>query len=221
MKKQISSFTVIVAFIALALVGVALVPRLPVKLSPSRNLPSLTVSFTMKDASARVIESEVTSKLEAMLARVQGVKEINSTSQNSSGSITLGLDKHADIDMIRFEVSTIVRQAWSQLPDGVTYPLITARQADERSSRPFLSYTLNAPATPFEIQNFAEENIKPVIGQLKGVYKVELSGAMPMEWQLEYDSDKLHALGLTPTDIQNAIRENAGSQFLGIAEVGE
>lgn len=221
MKKQISSFTVIVAFIALALVGVALVPRLPVKLSPSRNLPSLTVSFTMKDASARVIESEVTSKLEAMLARVQGVKEINSTSQNSSGSITLGLDKHADIDMIRFEVSTIVRQAWSQLPDGVTYPLITARQADERSSRPFLSYTLNAPATPFEIQNFAEENIKPVIGQLKGVYKVELSGAMPMEWQLEYDSDKLHALGLTPTDIQNAIRENAGSQFLGIAEVGD
>lgn len=39
MKKNLSSFTVIVAFIALAIVGIALVPRLPVKLSPSRNLP--------------------------------------------------------------------------------------------------------------------------------------------------------------------------------------
>ncbi|MCI9608438.1 MAG: efflux RND transporter permease subunit [Muribaculaceae bacterium] len=221
MKKNLSSFTVIVAFIALAIVGIALVPRLPVKLSPSRNLPSLTVSFSMQNTSARVIESEVTSKLESMLARVQGVKEINSTSNNNSGYITLGLDKHADIEMTRFEVSTIVRQAWSQLPDGVTYPQITTRQADNKASRPFLSFTLNAPATPFEIQNFAEENIKPALGLLKGVYKVELSGAMPMEWQLEYDSDRLHALGLTPDDIRKAISENSGSQFLGIAEVGD
>lgn len=221
MKTRLSSFTVIVAFIALAIVGIALVPRLPVKLSPSRNLPSLTVSYSMQNTSARVIESEVTSKLEAMLARVQGVKEINSTSRNNSGYITLGLDKHADIDMTRFEVSTIVRQAWSQLPDGLTYPQIATRQADNRASRPFLSYTLNAPATPFEIQNYAEENIKPLIGLLKGVYKVELSGAMPMEWQLEYDSDRLHALGLTPDDIRKAISENAGTQFLGIAEVGD
>lgn len=218
MKQKLSSFTVIVTFIALAVMGLALVPRLPVKLSPGRVTPSLTVSFDMPNTSARVIESEVTSKLESMLARIQGVKEVKSVSSNGSGRITLGLDKHADIEAARFEASTIVRQAWSQLPDGLQYPRIMARQADNGASRPFMTYTLNAPATPFEIQNYAEENIKPAIGQIKGVNKIELSGAMPMEWRLQYDSEKLRSLGLSPNDIINAIRENSRSQYLGIAQ---
>lgn len=217
--KRLSSFTIIVSFITLALVGVALVPLLPVKLSPSRSLPSLTVSFSMPDNSARVIESEVTSRLESMLARVQGVKEISSNSRNGNGSITLGLDKHADIETSRFEVSTIVRQAWSQLPEGVSYPLITTRQADKRDSKTFITYTLNAPASPFEIQKYAEDNIKPLIGQIKGVDNVVLSGAMPMEWRVEYDSDQLSSLGLTPGDLRKAIAESDNSQFLGIAEI--
>lgn len=218
MSARTSSFSVIVVAIALAVVGIALIPLLPVKLSPSRALPSLTISFNMPDASARVIESEVTSRLESMLARIRGVKEIESVSSNGSGRITLGLDKHADIEVTRFEVSTVVRQAWSQLPEGVSYPQIAARQADSRASRPFLAYTLNAPATPFEIQSYAEEYIKPAIGQIKGVYKVDLTGATPMEWRLEYDSDRLHALGLTPDDLRRAIAENASTQFLGVAE---
>ena len=40
-----SSFTLIVVFVCLSLIGLALVPLLPVKLSPSRNLPAITVSF--------------------------------------------------------------------------------------------------------------------------------------------------------------------------------
>ena len=67
-----SSFTIIVAFIAISLVGCALVPLLPVKLAPSRNLPSLTVSFSMPNNSARTVEAEVTSRLESILARVSG-----------------------------------------------------------------------------------------------------------------------------------------------------
>ena len=172
----------------------------------------------MPDASSRVIESEVTSRLEAMLARITGVKQINSVSSNGSGHITLTLDKHADIETTRFEVSTVVRQAWSQLPEGVSYPNIAARQADNNASRPFLSYTLNSPASPYEIQRYADEYLKPVIGQIRGVYKVDITGAMPMEWRLQYDSDLLHSLGLTPDHLRQAIAEHYSSTFLGIAE---
>ena len=72
--KRVSSFTVIVAFVCLALVGVALIPLLPVKLNPSRSLPGFTVGFSMPGTSSRVVEMEVTSKLESMLARIRGVK---------------------------------------------------------------------------------------------------------------------------------------------------
>ena len=56
------AFSIIVVFVALAILGCALIPRLAVKLMPSRTLPSLTVSFSMPDAAARVVEAEVTGK---------------------------------------------------------------------------------------------------------------------------------------------------------------
>lgn len=217
--RTFSPFTLIVAFVCLSLVGLALLPLLPVKLSPSRTLPGLTVSFTMPGHSSRVIEAEVTSRLEAMLTRVKGVKQVNSTSDNGSGSITLEMDKHADMDATRFEVSTLIRQTWSQLPEGVSYPQIYASRSDYNASRPFMTYTLNAPATPMLIQRYAEEHIKPVLGQLKGIYKVELTGATPMEWRLEYDHIQLTQLGITLSDIQSAIAGQYEKEFLGICSI--
>lgn len=217
--RNLSSFTLIVTFVCLSLIGVVLVPLLPVKLAPSHTLPGLTVSFSMPGNSSRVIEAEVTSKLEAMMARVKGIRKVNSTSDNGSGSISLELDKHADIDVTRFEVSTIIRQTWPQLPEGVSYPQISTRRSDDKASRPFITYTLNAPANPILIQQYAEENIKPVLGQLKGIYKVELNGATPMEWQLEYDSDQLSHLGITLQAVQRAINRHYEKEFLGICSI--
>lgn len=217
--RNLSSFTLIVTFVCLSLIGVVLVPLLPVKLAPSHTLPGLTVSFSMPGNSSRVIEAEVTSKLEAMMARVKGIRKVNSTSDNGSGSISLDLDKHANIDVTRFEVSTIIRQTWPQLPEGVSYPQISTRRSDDKASRPFITYTLNAPANPILIQQYAEENIKPVLGQLKGIYKVELNGATPMEWQLEYDSDQLSRLGITLQAVQRAINRHYEKEFLGICSI--
>lgn len=213
------SFSIIVIFIVLSLVGCALVPLLPVKLAPSRNLPSLTVSFSMQGSSARTVETEVTSRLESVLARVSGVKGINSKSSNGSGRVSIDLDKHADIDMVRFEVSTLVRQIWSELPEGVSYPSISARAVEKESSRPFMVYRLNAPANPSQIQTYGEDNLKPLLARIPGVYKVELNGAQPMEWRLHYDIDRLSSLGVTPSDLRQAIREHYSSEFLGIAPV--
>lgn len=211
------SFSIIVIFTALAIVGCALIPRLPVKLMPSRMLPSLTVSFSMPNAAARVVEAEVTSKLEGLLARIEGVKEISSSSSNGSGRITVGFDKHADMQQARFEASTVIRQAWPELPDGVSYPSLSGARTLKESSRPILSYTINAPGTASAIMQYAEENIRPAIGRISGVNRVNLNGATPMEWRLTYDSDRLRALGLTPADIIEAVRGQNASQFIGMA----
>lgn len=213
--KSASAFTVIVTFVCLALVGMALIPLLPVKLNPSRSLPGFTVSFSMSGASSRVVEMEATSKLESMLVRIRGVKKLNSTSGNGFGNITVELDKHADVDAVRFEASTVIRQTWPQLPEGVSYPTIRMKVPDENAARPFMSFTLNAPSTPILIQQYAEEYIKPRLARLSGIYKVELSGATPMEWRLEYDSEQLRLLGITLSDIRAAVQKHYRKEFLG------
>ena len=219
--KSVSSFTVIVAFVCLALVGLALIPLLPVKLNPSRSLPGFSVYFSMPGTSARVVEMEVTSKLESMLARIRGVRNVNSVSGNGFGRISVDLDKQVNVETVRFEASTVVRQTWPQLPDGVSYPVIQMKTPDENALRPFMSFTLNAPSAPILIQQYAEEHIKPRLAAIPGIYKVDLSGATPMEWRLEYDSEQLRMLGITIEDIRGAVNRFYRKDFLGTHMVDE
>ena len=219
MKKKISSFSCLIAFVCLSLIGLALMFELPVKLAPSQTLPNLTVSFSMPGNSPEVVESEVTGKLESVMATIRGVHKIVSTSNDGGGTIYVELDRYADVDAVRFEMSTLIRQVWNELPDGVTYPVIDAEKADEDAARPFLNYTLNAPATPIEIQQYAERQIKPALSMLKGVYKVELSGATPMEWRLKYDSSQLENLGIGLNDIEEEISRSLNKEFLGMGIV--
>ena len=219
-KTRISSFTIILSCLCVALAGIAFVPLLPIKLSPSRTLPALSVNYQMPGNSARVIEMEVTSRLEAMLARIKGVKKISSTSGNGWGRIDLELDKHTDINAARFEASTIIRQTWPDLPEGLSYPVLEMSRPDDKESRPFLSYTLNAAATPIFIQRYAENQIKPRLSVIQGIYRIDVNGATPMEWRLIYDNRRLQELGITIEDIQTAINHYYDKEFLGIASQG-
>ena len=177
----------------------------------------MTVSFGMYNNSARIVEMEVTSKLEAMLARIDGVRNIRSTSSNNYGSIRLELDKHASMDMVRFEASTIIRQTWPNLPPSTSYPTIYVNRPDEASARPFIVYNINAMTPPQLIQQYVEKNIKPVLSPLQGVYKVDVHGSTPMEWMLEYDITQLDALGFTVYDITSAVGAYNEKQALGMA----
>jgi multidrug efflux pump subunit AcrB len=216
LKLKISSFTIIVAFLSVALAGLTFIPLLPIKLSPSRTLPSLTVSYSMPNNSSRVIEMEVTSRLEAMLARIRGINSIKSTSSNGWGRITLEFDKHTNIDAARFEASTIIRQTWPSLPDGLSYPAIQMNRPDDSDERSFMTYTINASATPIIIHRMAEEQIKPRIASLSGVYRVDVTGGTPMEWRLEYDSRQLTTHGVTVSNIQQAISNYYNRSHLGV-----
>lgn len=218
-SPKISAFTIIVTFICIALMGIAFIPLLPIKLSPSRTLPRLSVNYSMPGNSARVIEMEVTSRLEAMLARIKGIKEINSTSGNGWGYVSLELDKHTNIDAARFEASTIIRQTWPSLPDGLSYPVLEMNRPDDKETRPFMSYTLNAAATPIFIQRFAEDQIKPRLSGIQGINRIDVSGATPMEWHLEYDSRQLTTLGISINDIQTAITQYYKKEFLGTGNI--
>ncbi|MDR1055042.1 MAG: efflux RND transporter permease subunit [Prevotellaceae bacterium] len=217
--KKLSSFSIILAFTCLSLVGLALIPRLTVKLAPDYTLPHITVHFQMPGGAPRVVEMETTSKLEAMFSRIKGVENITSSSGVGSGYVSIAFDKHVNIDAARFEVSAVIRQTWAHLPSGTSYPAIYVSRSDDNAARPFLSYTVNAPAAPVIIQQFAENSLKPKLAQIVGVNRIEVTGAMPMEWRLEYDYKQLESLGVTIADIQDAINYYLNRESLGMAPV--
>ena len=219
-RIKISSFSVILAFVCLTLAGLALIPKLSVKLSPSQTLPQINISFSMSGSSPRTVEMEATSKLEAMLNRMTGVQKISSTSGNGWGNISMEFDKHTDMDIARFEVSTIVRQTWQSLPENVSYPSITQNRADDNANKAFLTFTINAPASAYEIQQSVDKQIKPKLSVIDGVFKIDVNGAMPMVWQIGYDSRAMDIYGIRIKDIQEAIAGYLKKDFLGITSTG-
>ena len=207
-------------FVCLSILGLLLVPQLPVKLNPSRRLPVVNVSFSFRGQSARSVETEVTSKLEGMLSRIKGIKEMTSYSGNERGSITIRLSEHVDPDMARFEVSTIIRQARASLPQDVSYPHISmSGTGDEEVNRPFLRYTVNAPFSPIQIQEYINDKLKPKIAEVKGVDKVDVTGAGRMIYKLEYDYGQLQNFRVSVADIRSAIQSCMSKEFLGVGKI--
>lgn len=207
------------AFTALVLIGASLVPMLNIQLSPSHNLPAFTVTYDWPEASARVIEKEVTSPLEGLFNSIKGIKEVNSLTSRGHGRISLSFKKHVNLDVVRFEVATLIRQSFPELPKEVSYPAIDV-QASGQDKSLLLSYTLNSNASPHYIEKVAEERIVPKISSVKGVSEVAVYGATPYEWRITYNAQDLSTLGITLQDITSAIKEHFNHSFVGMVEVG-
>lgn len=203
---NISPFKIIVVALCLTIIGMAMLPLLPVKLHPSAVTPSISVSYGMNGTSKNV-ESEMTSRLEALFARMKGVQGISSVSRDGFGQVGLRFDKHTDMEAARFEVSTIIRQVWADMPASASYPTISLQHSSDEHVSTILTYSINAIADGHEILSNVERVYQNAFGDIKGLNKVEISGAQPMVWRLTYDSEKLEKLGLTSADVSNAVAQ--------------
>src|SRR5512145_2566515 len=114
-KIKLSSFSVLIWSVVLMLVGLSVVPLLNVQLNPSRSEPAINITFYWPDASARIIEQEVTSKLEGVFSGIKGLKDISSETTKGSGNINLTFKKNVNLDAIRFELSTLIRRIYDDL----------------------------------------------------------------------------------------------------------
>ncbi len=214
MKRKPSSFSIILIFVCLSIIGAGLIPLLTVQLTPSKKTPSLNVNFSWQDASAKVMEQEVTSKLEGVFNTIKGIKEISSRSNKGRGSISIDFKKNTDVDVVRFEIANLIRQSYSELPEGVSYPQLSLSSANENNA-PIISYSINANESPFLIKKYTENHIVPKLSNIKGINQINVYGAAPFEWVLEYDNKKLIQLGVTVNDIETGINDYLKSQALG------
>jgi multidrug efflux pump subunit AcrB len=80
-KYHPSSFSILTIFILLMIIGASLLPLLNLQLTPSPSLPGISVSYSWPDASAPVVEQEVTAKLEGLFSVVKGIKVANRFSE--------------------------------------------------------------------------------------------------------------------------------------------
>ncbi|MBL7473293.1 efflux RND transporter permease subunit [Robertkochia sp. 1368] len=202
----------------IAVIGIILLPRLSLQLTPNRNTPKLSVSFSWPDASARVLEQEVTSRLEGLFNGVSGMEKVSSLTKKGQGSIELEFKKQSDPEVIRFEVASLIRQTYPRLPDGVSYPELSVSHGSQ-AKEPILTYSLNAPESPYYIQKYAEEELSPELAAVEGVSKIAIYGGSRYEWVITYRPEILESLHLQVGDLNEALNAYFEGRSLGIVKV--
>lgn len=191
-------------------------PLVNLRLYPGRSKPAVTVSYQMQGANAVVIDSEVTSRLEGLLSRVEGLEKLTSRTSAGSGWISMEMNKGADMDAVRFEVATLIRQVFPSLPERVSYPEIRASRPDEEEkAETLLTFTMSGLGQNSEIGNYANEYLAPRLSELPGVNGVFVYGGNSRRIDLVYNKELLKNIGLAVSELASQIREYYSQTNLG------
>lgn len=217
---KVSNFTLLLTLAILMVVGAGLIPRVDVADQPRpRQGKTLYVSYAWPGASAKVVEQNVTSRIEGLVAGVRGVSNVKSESRFGSGLVTIELKPSADVSATKFEIASLMRQTYRQLPEGVTYPELTGGEVVNESRRSeslklLLCYQVNSNLKDEQLKEYIERHVKPELERVEEIQRIEVTGGTSKYIVITYDPFVLSSYGLTVHDMESGIRT-----FLGRADV--
>ena len=217
--KGISSFSVLLLMAVAAVVGMACFAMLKIQYAPSAPERTVSVEYTYPGASARILEAEVTSPLEGVLSNIKGCRSISSTSYGDRGVIELEFGRRADLQAVRFEMSSYIRNIYPSLPESCSYPSISLSSSGKKSSTA-ISFNVLSSLPSKEIAEFVEETLIYPLSSVKGVEDVNFYGYTPYEWVINIDYDLAHTLGISADDIASAFRDQYDESLLGMVYSG-
>ena len=214
-RRVLSAFSVLLIMSALSVIGIALLPRLNIQYSPSPVERNITVSFSWNNASARLIEQQITSRIEAALSVIGGCDDISSRSSKGGGSVTVKFRKGTDMTAARFEVASVIRNIYSKLPEEVSYPNISLATGGSRE-KDILTYTIKAGIPSEQIYDYVVNKVSTPLSRIEGVGRVNISGTTPFEWIVEFNPEALESVGLTADHLATAFRDYFRSDIVGM-----
>lgn len=217
--KKIPPFTVLLLMAVLAVAGIAGMPLLNVQYAPAPSDRSITVSYSWSDASERIMEAEVTSRLEGVLTGIRNCSSVSSVSDRGSGSVTLKFQKGTDMAAARFEVASRIRNVYASLPDGVSYPSISLGTRGT-GSRTALTYVFKSSLPSLEIERYVTGHVTVPLSSVDGVDRVSFWGATPFELEIIFDTDAAESCGITADMVSSAFRSWFSVDMLGMADFG-
>ena len=212
------NFSILLIMCILMVIGVALTPRLDISNEPRpKQGKTLTITYWWQNASAKVVEQNVTSRIEAAVSSVKGVEKVSSVSEFGSGRITVEMKPKANVSMAKFEIASILRQLRPKLPKNMSFPVVSggevdASRADDDEVKLILTYQLNADMSEEQMRQLAEKESKHDIEKIAGVNNVQVSGTKLQYMEISYDANEIGVYGLTNNDIVEAVRNFTGRE---------
>ena len=200
---------VIMVLIAVMVLGIASIRKLPVSLVPDIDIPQITVQVSSPDCSAREINETMLVPLRSQLVQVPHLSDITCTARDGSGLIQMTFEYGADADYIFIDVNERVDRATSG-SSGQERPMIARASATDIPAF-FVNVSLKAGDDAgglrfLEMSDFTRQVIVRRLEQLPEVAMVDISGQVFPQLLVIPDMEKLRALGITEEQLSSAIQ---------------
>ena len=202
--------------IIIVLAGLAAALKLPITQYPEIAPPTVLITATYPGASADTLSKTVAAPIEEQLSGVEGLLYFNS-SADSSGTLTITatFEVGTDVNQATFNVSNRVNIALPRLPDEVRR---TGLVVQKRSNDILLVVMLTDKHKKYDtlyLSNYATLNVLDEIKRIKGVGDANIFGAQDYSMRIWLRPDRMAQLGVTTTDIANAIQSQNAQYAAG------
>ena len=209
--------TTIMIFVALMVMGVYSLNKLPIDFYPDIDFPAISVITTYAGASAADIETNVTRTIEDNLNSVGNLKDISSTSRDNMSIVVCEFEWGTNLDEASNEMRDAISFAEQFLPEEVDKPALFKFSS---SAMPILFYGVTADESFPAIANILDEKLVNPLNRIDGVGSVGLMGAPGREIQVDIDPRKMESYNVTVEMIAGVLNAENLNLPAGNVEMG-
>jgi len=189
----------------LVVFGIFVFWKLPVRELPSGLQPPVVqVQVEYASASAPIVDEAVTQVLEDVIGGAEGIKNIDSKSENGKSTISVEFDTSIDLDDAANDIRERVARVVSKLPSESDAPRIL-KQSAGFSTTMWLALT-SATWSDLELGDYAERYLVDKFSSIKNVGRIRTGGLRELSIRVWIDPIKLAANNLTIQDVESSLR---------------
>jgi HAE1 family hydrophobic/amphiphilic exporter-1 len=208
----------LVFFVVLIVLGVVSMKTLPITQMPNIDIPIVTIAVTQTGAAPSELEAQVTKNVENAAAGVVGVKHITSSISDGVSVTTVEFQLETPADRAVNDVRNAIANIRSELPQSIEEPSI---QRVDVEGMAIVTYAASVPSwTAEQLSWFVDDVIAGALQGVRGVAQVKRAGGVDREIRVSLLPDRLMALGITATDVNEQLRATNVDLTGGRGEVG-
>jgi len=190
--------------LAMVVLGVTSLDRLPVDLFPNINVPVVFVGVIYKGAPPVDIEKSVVYPIEKAVSSASNVEHVESFSKQGIGAVQIWFNWGADTNVGQMEVMQRITQILNSLPPGILQPFVVKFDV---SNIPVAYVTLaSGNLDERALYDLAFNTIAPQIEQIANVAAATVEGGKVRQVNINLDPARLHARGLSILDVVRAVK---------------
>lgn len=193
---------VIVLFTVLILGGLLSYTSLNYELLPKFSPSVVSVTTIYPGASPSEVENTVSRKIEDAVSSMENIKKVETKSYESLSLVTITLKNGTDVDYALNDAQRKVNAILKDLPDEVDPPSLNKFSLDDL---PVVTLSATSKLEEAAFYDLIDKRISPIISRVPGVAQINLIGGQEREIQVNLNSAKMEAYGLSVLQVQQAI----------------